>query len=72
MCIDDIKIVIPFWRADIYGDNLVNGRGIKFRELGGTVIDGVVYKPRTGDFSSILNRIYFIICDQKFRSSELK
>lgn len=69
---DGVRVVVPFWRADVYGNNLVNAMEKNFQELGGTVIDGIAYKPHTGDFSSSLNRINFIIWDQDLRTLESK
>jgi branched-chain amino acid transport system substrate-binding protein len=67
---DGVRVVVPFWRTDVYGNNLVNAMKKNFEELGGTVIDGIAYKPHTGDFSSSLTRINFIIWDQALRSLE--
>ncbi len=43
-----------------------------FGKLGGIVLDGIGYAPRTGDFSTSLNRINFIIWDQDLRSLSSK
>jgi ABC-type branched-subunit amino acid transport system substrate-binding protein len=69
---DGIRVVIPFWRTDIYGDGLVNVTTKNFQELGGRVIDGIGYMPHTGDFSASLNRINFIIWNENLRSLESK
>ena len=61
---DGIRVIIPFWRTDVYGNALVNATIKNFQQLGGKVIDGVGYVPHTGDFSASLNRINFIIWDQ--------
>jgi hypothetical protein len=58
---DGLRVVIPFWRTDVYGNGLVNAMTTYFQRLGGRVIDGIGYIPHTGDFSSSLNRINFII-----------
>jgi len=42
------------------------------RSYGGVVLDGIGYAPRTGDFSTSLNRIKFIIWDQDLRSLSSK
>jgi branched-chain amino acid transport system substrate-binding protein len=72
MCNDGLRVVIPFWRTDVYGNGLVNATTTYFQRLGGRVIDGIGYTPHTGDFSSSLNRINFIIWDQDLRSLESK
>ena len=65
---DGIRIVIPFWRADVYGNDLVKAVKKNFQQLGGRVADGVGYTPNTGDFFASLNRINFIVWDQDLRS----
>ena len=65
---DGIRVIIPFWRTDVYGNALVNATIKNFHQLGGKVIDGVGYVPHTGDFSASLNRINFIIWDQELKS----
>ena len=67
---DGIRVVIPFWRTDIYGNGLVNATTKYFQQLGGKVIDGIGYTPYTGDFSSSLNRINFLLWDHDLRSLE--
>jgi branched-chain amino acid transport system substrate-binding protein len=69
---DGIRIVIPFWRTDVYGNGLVNATTKYFKQLGGKVIDGVGYVPYTGDFSASLNRINFMIWDHDLKSLESK
>lgn len=65
---DGIRVIIPFWRTDVYGNALVNATIKNFQQLGDKVIDGVGYVPHTGDFSASLNRINFIIWDQELKS----
>jgi len=69
---DGIRVAIPFWRTDIYGNGLVNATTKYFQQLGGKVIDGIGYVPYTGDFSASLNRINFMIWDHDLRSLEFK
>jgi ABC-type branched-subunit amino acid transport system substrate-binding protein len=69
---DGVRIVVPMWRTDVYGDDLLNDTKYNFHLLGGKVVDGVGYIPRTGDFSASLNRINFMIWDQDLRSLSLK
>jgi len=56
------------WRTDIYGNELVGAVREDFEKLGGTVLSGIGYVPYTGDFSSSLNRINFIIWSQDLKS----
>ncbi|HEY6885776.1 MAG TPA: penicillin-binding protein activator [Nitrososphaeraceae archaeon] len=65
---DGIRVVIPFWRTDVYGNGLVNATTKYFEQLGGKVIDGIGYVPYTGDFSASLNRINFMIWDRDITS----
>jgi branched-chain amino acid transport system substrate-binding protein len=69
---DGVRVVVPMWRTDVYGDDLLNATKYNFHMLGGRVVDGVGYIPRTGDFSASLNRINFMIWDQDLRSLSLK
>ena len=47
---DGIRVVVPFWRTDIYGNDLVKATKQSVHELGGRVANGVGYTPNTGDF----------------------
>jgi branched-chain amino acid transport system substrate-binding protein len=69
---DGVRLVVPMWRTDVYGNDLLNATKYNFEMLGGRVVDGVGYIPRTGDFSASLNRINFMIWDQDLRSLSLK
>jgi len=69
---DGVRVVVPMWRTDVYGNDLLNATKYNFEMLGGRVVDGVGYIPRTGDFSASLNRINFMIWDQDLRSLSLK
>lgn len=67
---DGIRVVVPMWRTDIFGNNLHRLVEENFQELGGQVTDGVGYDPPVGDFSSSLHRINFIVWEQDLRSLE--
>jgi hypothetical protein len=54
------------------GNDLVSAMKKSFEQLGGVVVDGIGYKPYTGDFSASLNRINFIIWDQDLKSLDSK
>ncbi len=69
---DGIRVVIPFWRTDIYGNDLVKATKHSVQELGGRVADGVGYIPNTGDFAASLNRINFIVWDQDLKALDSK
>jgi ABC-type branched-subunit amino acid transport system substrate-binding protein len=65
---DGIRVVIPFWRTDVYGNDLVTATKHSLQELGGSHAGGVGYIPNTGDFAASLNRINFIIWDQDLKA----
>ena len=48
---DGIRVVVPFWRTDIYGNDLVKATKQSFQALGGSVADGVGFRPNTGEFA---------------------
>jgi len=47
---DGIKAVVPIWRGDVWGDDLSKATKTRFESLGGTVLEGIRYDPKT-DFS---------------------
>ena len=65
---DGVRAIIPIWRKDIYGNGLVAAVQKDFESLGGRVLAGVGYEPRTGDFSTSLNRINFMVWQQDLRT----
>ena len=69
---DGIRVIVPIWRTDIYGNDLVAGVKNSFEKMGGMFVDGVGYTPHTGDLSASLNRINFIIWDQELKALETK
>jgi branched-chain amino acid transport system substrate-binding protein len=69
---DGIRVVVPFWRTDVYGNDLVKAVKQSLQELGGRVADGVGYIPNTGDFAASLNRINFIVWDQDLKALDSK
>jgi branched-chain amino acid transport system substrate-binding protein len=62
---DGIRVLVPIWRTDVYGNGLVSTMKEDFKKLGGTVVDGVGYFPPIGHFSTSLNRINLIIWNQQ-------
>jgi branched-chain amino acid transport system substrate-binding protein len=69
---DDIRVVVPIWRTDVYGNDLVSAMKVDFKKLGGTVVDEVGYFPPIGHFSTSLNRINLIIWNQQLSSLSSK
>ena len=61
---DGIKVIVPFWRSDIYGNELYNSTKYNFEKLGGKVEEGINYHPYTGKFATSLHRINFIMWNQ--------
>jgi ABC-type branched-subunit amino acid transport system substrate-binding protein len=61
MISDGIKIIVPLWRGDIYGNELYNSTKSNFEKLGGKVEKGINYQPYTGKFATSLHRINFIM-----------
>ncbi len=64
---DGIKVIVPFWRSDIYGNELANATKYYFEKLGGKAEEGVNYKPHTGKFATSLHRINFIMWNQELK-----
>ena len=64
---DGIKVIAPFWRDDIYGNELYNSTKSNFIKLGGKVEEGISYEPHTGSFATSLHRINFIMWDQQLK-----
>jgi branched-chain amino acid transport system substrate-binding protein len=61
---DGIKVIVPFWRGDIYGNELYKSTKSNFEKLGGKVEEGINYQPYTGKFATSLHRINFIMWNQ--------
>jgi ABC-type branched-subunit amino acid transport system substrate-binding protein len=62
------RVVIPIWRTDVFGNNLLSLLKEKFEKLGGKVVDGVGYDPPVGNFAASLHRINFIVWEQELKS----
>jgi ABC-type branched-subunit amino acid transport system substrate-binding protein len=69
---DGVRVIVPMWRTDIYGNELVGTVKEQFGKLGGRVLDGIGYIPSTGDFFASLNRINFIVWSQDLKSLSSK
>ena len=61
---DGIKVIVPIWRGDIYGNELYKSTKYHFEKLGGKIEEGINYKPHTGKFATSLHRINFIMWNQ--------
>lgn len=64
---DGIRVFVPFWRTDIYGNELANATKFYFEKLGGKAEEGVNYIPHTGKFATSLHRINFIMWNQELK-----
>jgi branched-chain amino acid transport system substrate-binding protein len=62
---DGIKVIVPIWRGDIYGNELYKSTKSHFEKLGGEVEEGINYRPHTGKFATSLHRINFIMWNQE-------
>ncbi|MGH9974987.1 MAG: ABC transporter substrate-binding protein, partial [Nitrososphaeraceae archaeon] len=62
---DGIKVIVPIWRGDIYGNELYNSTKSNFEKLGGKVEEGISYQPHTGKFATSLHRINFLMWNQE-------
>ena len=54
---DEIRAVITMRRGDVWGDDLLKATRDKFKELGGTMIDGISYDPTAGSFGTELETL---------------
>jgi len=54
---DGIRTVIPMWRGDVWGEDLLKATKEKFEKLGGTMIDGISYDPTAGSFGTELETL---------------
>ncbi len=61
---DGVKVVVPMWRGDIYGNELYKSTKYHFEKLGGKIVEGINYKPHTGKFAASLHRINFIMWNE--------
>jgi branched-chain amino acid transport system substrate-binding protein len=65
---DGIKVIVPMWRGDIYGNELYKSTKYHFEKLGGKMEEGINYKPNTGKFATSLHRINFIMWNEDLES----
>ena len=50
-----IKVVIPIYRGDVWGDGLYEATSASFEEMGGIVAEGIRYSPEVTVFSTEAN-----------------
>ena len=62
---DGIKVIVPIWRGDLYGNELYKSTKSYFEKLGGEVEEGINYKPHTDKFATSLHRINFLMWNQE-------
>ncbi|HJJ23402.1 MAG TPA: ABC transporter substrate-binding protein [Nitrosopumilus sp.] len=49
---EEIKVLIPVWRGDTWGDGLQEAASNSFTERGGQVDEGIRYNPESPEFSA--------------------
>lgn len=71
---DGVRYVIPFWRNDLYGSELLNEVKTNFHSIGGEIDLGneTRYAPRTGQLAASLYRINFALWDKDLRNLDSK
>ena len=69
---DGIKVIIPIYRSDVYGNDLLNFTKTNFENLGGIVVEGIEYDPPIGQFAASLNRINYVFWGQELISLNSK
>src|SRR5215208_3740946 len=67
MISDGIKVIVPIWRGDLYGNELYKSTKLYFEKLGGEVEEGINYKPHIGKFATSLHRINFLMWNQDLK-----
>jgi hypothetical protein len=68
-----VRMVVPLWRDDIYGHELMREIRNEFQKLGGRFdenSDNIGYAPRTGQLAASLHRINFIMWDNTLKTLE--
>ena len=64
---NDIKVAIPIYRADVWGDGLFESSKLSFESIGGIIDEGIRYSPEITVFSTevklISDRVDFYLND---------
>ena len=58
---DDIRAIVPIWRGDVYGDDLVGAAVADFVERGGVAYPGVRYDASSGAFDESISELASVI-----------
>lgn len=54
---EGVTVVVPLWRGDRYGDDMVVHVKARFRQLGGQALPGVRFAADRKDFTPIINNL---------------
>lgn len=66
---EGIRVVVPFWRDDVYGNELMNAVKDDFQKKGGEFYNkSIGYIPKTGELTSSLQRVNFVMWDKDLRT----
>jgi branched-chain amino acid transport system substrate-binding protein len=60
---DGVKLVIPVWRGDVWGEDLAEATKCRFEAFGGTAVEGVRYNPEATQFSAVLEQLNELVSD---------
>ena len=60
----NIKIIIPVWRGDTWGDGLEKSTSSSFAKQGGLVYEGIRYNPESPEFSASTSLLAKKVSDQ--------
>ena len=60
---DGVKLVIPVWRGDVWGDDLAAATKRSFETFGGTAAEGLRYNPEAAQFPAVLERLNELVSD---------
>ena len=59
----DIKVVVPMYRGDVWGDGLFESTKMNFEALGGVMDDGLRYSPDVTVYSTEANLLSGLVAD---------
>jgi len=54
---EGVSVIVPMWRGDVWGNDLTNATNERFKALGGTVVDGVMYNVSSVNFSTAIDSL---------------
>jgi branched-chain amino acid transport system substrate-binding protein len=58
-----IRYIIPVWRGDAWGDGIEEYGTKRFKELGGTALEGIRYSPDAREFSAEVSTLASRVAD---------